>query len=673
MQISKRQSWAIINRQTWLLFAVGLIVLTGFRLALYILQQPTDVNASLATVVNLFITGMRFDAKLMASLLIPNILLSFLLLPLPRYFISFYRRFWLCLGLVMLFFIFLLSFINHFFFSFYQSPINALIFGFLEDDTTAILATVWRDWPIVSLTILLLIISLLPILLVFYLTRKPPQKRPLWLSLATVFASFLALLIVARGSLGVFPLGKMDMAIAEHSFINNLVPSGAWALYEAATQRSKSQIKKDPLAGLHSLGFTNPQQAAQAIDKKQTASEILSTTSAATNSNKPHVVLNIMESFGSAVLDYDHPLDNDLLGELRQHLSYLDHFKRAIAFENGTHPTLEALLFDTPISPLTQGEFTYKKYQNSIAAIFKQAGYNTVFITAGSISWRNLQTALSLQGFDKLYGQASIKQRFVNTSSNVWGVDDEWMYKYAQQILAKSDKPIFMVLLSISNHPPYKIPKHYAPKKLQLNAMGDKLASSKQLALSLLQTYQYANNALGVFLTDLKQRQLLDKTIFAATGDHSSRSIFSYPDNKYLHKKYGVPILMHIPAAYTLGKAQLNDWVSHQDIITTLLDHALVGAKIPKVGRNMYLPAKAVDNYAFSFANSSIGGGKGVLISAAGSAVGMENPSYYHWNDKQQFFVSTDQPNQLLAEQTNKARALMALRDWRIRKQALEN
>ena len=43
----------------------------------------------------------------------------------------------------------MLSLVNLHYFGFYKTPIDSLVFGLVEDDTVAVLQTIWRDFPVI--------------------------------------------------------------------------------------------------------------------------------------------------------------------------------------------------------------------------------------------------------------------------------------------------------------------------------------------------------------------------------------------------------------------------------------------------------------------------------------------------------------------------------------------
>ena len=60
-----------------------------------------------------------------------------------------------------------LSLGNYGFYGFYGTPFSPLVFGLFQDDTEAILVTLWKDWPIFSYLIAWVLLTIIPIIIVF--------------------------------------------------------------------------------------------------------------------------------------------------------------------------------------------------------------------------------------------------------------------------------------------------------------------------------------------------------------------------------------------------------------------------------------------------------------------------------------------------------------------------
>ena len=159
----------------------------------------------------------------------------------------------------------------------------------------------------------------------------------------------------------------------------------------------------------------------------------------------------------------------------------------------------------------------------------------------------------------------------------------------------------------------------------------------------------------------------MDHTLFAATGDHNTRSLIQYPDAHDLFDQFGVPMLLWIPPAYRgEGEAQVDDWTSHRDIFPTLWAHSLSNAQVPWMGRDLYTPQASPMALTFNRQD----GGQGVMVSDAGAATNLADPTYYRWSGGT--LQAVESPSRALKDQTRRAQARMALEGWRIRREALQ-
>lgn len=677
--VSRWQYWREINRQLWRLGLIGVATLTLMRVLLWQLNAPPTLEVPGVEIFQAFWMGLRFDAKIMAVLLGPWLVVATALLLLPRVLLAGWRRLWLAWAIAIMVLVNLLALINHFFFTFYQGPINSLIFGLFEDDTQAVLQTVWSDYPLLPLMIVLTGMTGTQIALMRRGHRRVRRRLGWRWATLLVAVSWVALIGLGRGTLGTFPLREMHMAVSSNAFVDDLVPSGPQALYLAWKERQVSQIGDDPQSGLMRYDFSSPMAAAEALgwsqaDSPQAIRDRMTVTtpeSPAAKEQPPHVVVSLMEGWGRHPLDFDDPENNDLLGHLRPWMQEkADYFSHALSSENGTHPSLEALLVDTPISPLTQSRYGYRQYSTSAVLPYERAGYHTVLLKSGSAQWRNIDDAFKRQGFDEVLGESAIRERFPEAKGGTWGPYDEWMFRYGEELLKEAeanDEKLLLVMLSVTNHPPYKIPDDYDPAPLDVSRLGDDLAISPEFGTSILETYQYANDNLGRFLDRLEADGLMDHTLFAATGDHNTRSLMQYPDAHDLFDQFGVPLLMWVPPAYRNGgEAQVDDWTSHRDIFPTLWAHSLSDAQVPWMGRDLYTPQASPMALTFNHQD----GGQGVMVSEAGAATRLTDPTYYRWSGDA--LQAAESPSRALQEQARRAQARMALEDWRIRREALQ-
>lgn len=340
--------------------------------------------------------------------------------------------------------LFLLSLIN---FGFYGSAINALIFGFVQDDTWAVIVSVVKDWPVVRyILVLVCFVAALCLTQKKLIGRLESNQKKTNSSrikeVGFVVLGIVVCAILARGSFGTFPLRQTDLNATASTFINQAVNNGAQAFYDAVKERRQQNIGNNPLSGLQALGFKTEDEARSFLTPHK-----LTCTS---EMRLPNIVLVVMEAMGKDLFESHVPGVNDTLGAMAQALQTGDVFLNSLSIQNGTFPSLEGLLFNTPISPISQSRYGHRSFGFSSMREFQRAGYKTVFLTSGTSVWRNVDINFPRQGFDAIYGFECLKERYgKNIEAGTWGISDEYMFRYAQELLKESEregKPLSSVL-----------------------------------------------------------------------------------------------------------------------------------------------------------------------------------------------------------------------------------
>jgi phosphoglycerol transferase MdoB-like AlkP superfamily enzyme len=654
----------------WRAVAIAAATLLSFRVALLLAHGKAGLPYPVPDLLRGFLMGSRFDLKVATILVAPGLLLLALLrLPWPA------SR--LLRGAALLFpalafaLCDVLAVTNHFYYGFYRSPINAIVFGLVEDDTRAVLATVWQEYPVAWAALGTLALLLAQMRLLRW--RLPALRLGPWGRAAAVLLTLAVLGVLARGKLGTFPLRDVDLVVSAQGFVNDLVPSGPEALHVAWVQRRQSTLENDVNAGLGRLGFATPRTAAEALglpaaDPAQLLASLYppARPNPWASARPPHVVVALMESWSADLLAYHGP-GNDLLGRLAGHLDHGALLRRFVQIQDGTDGTLESLLLGTPVTPLTYAQYGLVPYDTSVARPYARSGYRTAFLTSGNGGWRNLRRVLPVQGFAEFYDEFDLRQAFPDAPAHTWGLHDGPMWQFASQLLAEADargEKLFLVVLTTSNHPPHAIPADYRPGPLDLRAFGGRVAVEPALGLSMLQTTQYACDALGGFLDRLEQAGLGDRTLLAALGDHNIRNFFSYPDSREALRRYGVPLLLHLPRAALQGKRlDPQRLAGPRDLFPTLYGLSLPGEHALFTGQDLLLPAdrpRAITSYS-------------TIIADAGAVVGLTQPIFLSWDpDGGLVPCATDACREPLQKILDEERAHTALLDWNIRRQALK-
>ncbi|QOF68962.1 LTA synthase family protein [Actinobacillus sp. GY-402] len=488
------------------------------------------------------------------------------------------------------------------------------MFGLAEDDTKAVLKNIYDDYPVISGFFAIFALAFIPGWLTHYaLINWHIDFNPWWSSLLFI-GTLCALAFFARGTIHSTPLGKNHAQVASLAVINKLVPNGVIAMEWAFGDR-KRNIRFEPVDLDQGKALMRQVFGTESLIERTPKNDKLAAL-------KPHVFLAVMESFGTNYLVLDNAQTNDLLGNFRPHFERDIVFKRFISDYDGTAPTLASLYFYSPIQNISQSSAQQTKLAYNPFLTYKQQGYRTIFITSGGMMWRNLGNYLPLQGVDELYDQNDIIEAFPEAKSSLsyWGIADEYALALAEKLLAEAQEPLFINFLSITNHPPYDVPTHYRAERINPAALDGKFGSEQENRKSLT-TYQYANNALGNFISDLDQAENGRKTVIAVTGDHHVRCVrFDAPKENFMAK--GVPFYLHVPEAVKNAVAirfDANRLGSHKDIMPTLYALSLSDAEYWNLGGRNLLAPQDEEKYAFAFNENLWADAEGVVEGAADS------------------------------------------------------
>ncbi|MGQ0710546.1 MAG: LTA synthase family protein [Rhodoferax sp.] len=639
--------------RAWLLVLPLVLVLSTIRALQLFHFWPAGFSASAGDVAAALLMGLRFDLKVSA---IAGFLL---LLVLP--WVS--ARVYLRLAAVLMAVLVLLSMVNLHYFGFYKTPIDAVVFGLVEDDTWAVLVTVWRDFPVLGSLLLVAALGWGAAALHRVLVRRARpdallQARHGGLQLALVVLGVFALMLAGKGTLRAMALQRQHLTVTASQFLNDMVPNGAIALKYAWDSRGESQNFDDPLVGLKAYGFDSPRAAAEVLgwpsgSDAQVLAALRTPPALPAATPKKNLLFFLMESWSAEPLLYQGP-QFDVLGRLGPAMAQACHFRNFDSAQPGTHPSLEAILFSSPITPLTMGELGRKPIPWSIARIAQEAGYHTVFATSARAGWRDLNRVLAVQGFDEVVDATQLQQQFPEAVLGIWGVWDHYLFRYLGQRLKQGgDKPLFVFVLSSTNHPPYDLPADY--QRVPRDMARWKGETSSDTLVPNLDTFHYASDLLGGFVQEVMASPLGPKTVIGASGDHNVRSfgIYADPARRYLMRQ--VPFMVW-GAGRDCG-AQQDLPASHRDMFPTLFPLAGIQGPYIQTGRNLLGPAS----------QDPLGAGRAVFFTGdARNAQGM-----WQLGKPQSFTCTSARPPQgacrFNAQDDLQERARLGLLDWQVR------
>jgi phosphoglycerol transferase MdoB-like AlkP superfamily enzyme len=599
--------WRWLKNQMFLFLIFAFLMTLGrVMFAFYfgdseaLLSNPTELRKA-------FFLGLRFDLMPLAFInALPFIILNLGFFLPGKLTIKTVRVLVVSLLSIGYFSLAWLYIFDYGFYSYFQDHLNILVFGFFEDDTKALIITLYKNY---NLPLWLSIVFFLHyglyrfIKFLFSPFDFDLKARPFNFRIPLTFIAGCALIIfMARGNFSRLPLSFEDAYLSNNEFINEIALNGALTLNRAV--KIRKTFGKGEYNYLKSYGFKDWKDAFEAVNGKAPKNDnILESLKAKTNlnpaakANPPHVVLVVMESFGTYWNDADSE-KLQLLGELKDHFGKGYLFKNFLSSENGTIGSIVSVATSQVIRPgarfLSESEFMSTQLQSAGNIPFKESGYDTHFVYGGKLGWRDLGKYLGVQKYDHLWGADEIKDRMPELNhfspkdlGNEWGIFDEYLYTFIEEQLRTATKPQFFLVLTTSNHPPFEYPSSYQPKPLILDAdfMG-KITVDEEIARKRFTGFQYANQKIGEFLTRMNSSKLRDNTILALTGDHSYW-IAKGVGQEEEFKRYAVPFFLSVPEKYRPASVDTTKFGSHEDVFPTLYGLSLSEQSYIKIGENM--------------------------------------------------------------------------------------
>jgi phosphoglycerol transferase MdoB-like AlkP superfamily enzyme len=539
-----------------------LVLMTGRGVLMASLWSYAGPQADARGVVTALVRGFPFDCRTAMIAWLPSIVFSLTTLgwawPTAR------RRLRVGWGTLLLSVIVLLTIIDRFYFVEYANQFDHFVVGFVYDDTTAILRTIWREQPVILAGLGLAVAAIGCAWLLSRLARWSPGW---WVGLHPVRSILLTLgalaLIVcgARGSISRLPAQSKNVAVTrDEKLLNKLVLNPLAALQGA-------------IADFRQYGATG--SGVQAHDVEAAAARLAGVTLApdldayfvrrARGAVAPpkHIVVLIIESLSAWPLAERYAALNLLPNTHRLAAQGLS-CPRFLSEGSGTIYSVGPLLSGLPDAGQMQSyqRLARKPFPTSLAPIFRDLGYRTRFFYAGYLSWQHLGDFVTGQGFDEIQGGGVISDW---TAGNEWGVDDAQLLGHVakQQV---GTAPTLDVVLTTSNHPPYSVDVTAAGFPLRtlppaLAALADDTAD-----LHILGHLWYSDRVVGEFITKVAAAQ--PDTLFVITGDHYGRRFLNrHPDP---WERSAVPGILVGPAV--AGRTMAATAGSHLDLIPTLIE-----------------------------------------------------------------------------------------------------
>ncbi|MHA3886876.1 LTA synthase family protein [Stutzerimonas degradans] len=544
------------------------------RLGLLLFNRELIGSTPLASFVEAFGNGLRFDLRVTVYILVPLLLavLSSRAMAARRL-----QQLWLgaCASVAILLGLIELNFYREF-----HQRLNSLVFQYLQEDPATVLSMLWHGFPVLRLLAAWLAASAALFALFGWLERRtraapvslasaPARRGASWPARFAVFGVLLVVSVVAaRGTLRQGPpLRWGDAFTTASTFANHLGQNATLSLYDAARNRFSSH--RD-----NSWKATLPVADAQAITRELllTANDRLVDAELAPvrrDFQPPadgqlavrNVVVILMESFagryvgalGSA--DGITPNFDRLAGE-----GLL--FERF--FANGTH-THQGMFASMACFPNLPGfEYLMQTPEgghrfSGLPQLLGARAFDDVYVYNGDFAWDNQAGFFGNQGMKRFVG----RNDYVNpvVSDPTWGVSDQDMFTRAAEELGKLDNgaPFYALLQTLSNHTPYAL-----PEQLPVAAVEGHGALDQHLT-----AMRYSDWALGQFFDKVRNQPWFKQTLFVVVGDHGFGAPEEVTEMDLL--RFHVPLLLIAPGVTERFGSRREVVGTQVDVVPTIM------------------------------------------------------------------------------------------------------
>ncbi len=262
---------------------------------------------------------------------------------------------------------------------------------------------------------------------------------------------------------------------------------------------------------------------------------------------KKNVVLILMESMSAHLMGTFGNNDNltPFLDSLAQHsILFTNCYSAGIHTNHGIFSTLYSY-------PALMGRNMMKgtiiPHYEGLPTELKKQGYRTMFFMTHESQYDNMNAFLRTNGFDEIYSQENYPSDKV---ANSFGVQDDFLFSYAHRKL-NATCPFFATLLTISNHPPYIIPKWFKARNTD---------TEKAIV-------EYADYSLQQFFAVAKRQPWYENTVFVLLGDHGK--LITKAENEMPQSYNHIPLIVFSPG---MSAQKVEGWATQTDVQRTILN-----------------------------------------------------------------------------------------------------
>lgn len=562
-----------------------LVLFELLRVLLVVLTWSHHGDATMPLIWQSLLRGIRFDLAIGIWLVLPFaiwwiwrgapgrkerrfVFVAFALLALPILFaliaeVEFYKEFQMRLG-----------------------PLAYEYFSTKAEHNAIVVGMVWHGYPVVRWT--LVCFALWAVFV--WVLRRQFQPRTNQIGLAGRITATLILVgltvVAVRGGFQHTPLRWGNAYFSASTYANQMTGNGLWSLMDAgrhtaaghdlARQWKHKMAADEAIKRVREIVLLPGEKL---VDPEKYPLLRVSPPNDAVVKRPRNVVLVIMESFTARF--------NGSIGAQFGATPYYDAlakegilFDRAFSSSTHTAQGVFGTLCSFPNLPdyesLATGPAGEQPFR-TLPQIFNENGFETLFLYNGLFSWDNKEGFYRHQGVQRFIGQFDFKNP--THVDKDWGPCDFDVFNRAIEEfsdLSAKKKKFFGIVLTLSNHAPFDLPKIDGLNEITTGGEQNKRING----------VHYADWAVGQFMASARKQDWFDDTLFVFVGDHG----FGIPPNitevSLLHMH--VPLLFYAPALFG-GKHEVrHQTVGQMDILPSIVGLAGFSTPHQAFGRDVF-------------------------------------------------------------------------------------
>lgn len=568
-------------------------------------EVPSTPDVAQSAVLSALGVGLRFDLRLALLMMLPLAALAYL----PRLnllnsgLMRFLAHSYLVIALVLLGLTYIFDF-GHY--AYLGERLNVTALRFLQDTRDSALM-VWESYPVIWITLGLVLTVALSVWLARAAERKTLQRAPAGISWvqATVgflvcFALFFFAILGRVTNINI--LNPIPLRWSE-AFVSGDRAIGALGLNPVLYFRDTLLIPVSPFDKQQVADYYPLMAEHLGIpDNQQRDLNFVRTVDVQAHKldydRPPNVVVVMLESLGaSRVSSYGLPIEStpnlDRLG------------REGWVFRNfyvpvtGTAKTIWATFTGIPDVAPTESASRNPLTSHQRMVLNEFEGYRKFYFIGGNAGWANLD-GLVQQSIDGL----DLRQEgdWQSPDVDVWGISDLDLFRESNQLLNDLDneKPFFAFIQTAGNHRPFTIPDNNGDFEPRTDLSEETLSKHGFRSAAQYNAVRLLDYNVGEYMKWARESDYFDNTIFVFFGDHNNR-ITSLPhmpamDALGLESNH-VPHIIYGPRH--LQPRVIDDAVGLVDVMPTIAGLLGLNYRNTTLGRDVQMPAPEGDRANF--------------------------------------------------------------------------